>query len=225
MNRRLLFAALIALVAIAFAAPAFAEEFVDPHWMESPINFSAGFKFGMGFPSTDEFKSVYGEKAIPTYGIEAGWKMVHELELHGELTYWWDQGRGITTDDKQTNEKYKMHMAPAELGLIYRFNFVYDQILVPYIGVSGVYSYYLEEKLDSSWKKRGGIWGAAGKAGLMILLDGVEKRASGGLERDWGINSTYLVYHAKYTMLNNFDDQEGLDLTNWQHNFGILWEF
>ncbi len=215
---------LVAVVLLG-ALPASSEEFVDPHWSEGPINFSAGFHFGLGFFNDDDVKDVYGEKAVPYYALEVGWKMVHEFELHAELAYWWDQGRGIANDGTKTNEKYKLHMAPAELGLLYRFNFVYDQIIVPYIGASGVYSYFLEERLESSWKKRGAKYGIAGKAGLMILLDNAEKRASGHLERNWGINNTYLVYHFKYVILNDFEEDKGLDLSNMQHTFGITFEF
>jgi hypothetical protein len=116
-------------------------------------------------------------------------------------------------------------MAPVEVGLLYRFNFVYDQPVVPYLGVAGVYSYFLEERLDSSWKKRGGVWGVAGNGGFMILLDKAEKRAAGLMERDSGINSTYLIYNFKYSLLNDFDETSGLDLTNQQHTIGVLLEF
>ena len=217
--------ALLPVLLLLFPIMAGAEEFVDPHWDESPINFTAGFKFGIGFFLSDDTMDVYGEKGVPFYGVEAGWKMVHELELHAEMGYWWDQGRGIASDGSRTNEKYKLHMAPAELGLIYRFNFVYDQIIVPYIGASGIYSYFLEERLESSWKTRGALWGVAGKAGLMILLDSAEKLASSKMEGDWGINSTYLVYNFKYNYLNDFDDRKGIDLSSHIHTLGILFEF
>lgn len=219
--------ALVACAVLLFLAPAptSAEEFVDPHWTESPINFTAGFKFGLTFPSSEDMEDVYGTKGIPYYGLEAGWKMVHELELHAEIAYWWEQGRGIAFSGKKTNEKYKIHVVPAELGLLYRFNFVYDQIVVPFLGASGIYSYFMEERLESSWKQRGTKYGVAGKGGLMLLLDGLEKRASGSLENAWKINSTYLVYTFKYSYLNSFDDNKGLDLTNQTHTLGVLFEF
>lgn len=218
-------AILSAVVWLLVPAIAVAEDFVDPHWDESPINFTAGFKFGLGFMMDEDFQDVYGEKGIPFYSLEAGWKMVHHLELHAEMAYWWDQGRGIAESGKQTNEKYKLHMAPAELGLLYRFNYTYDQIVVPYLGGSGVYSYYLEERLESSWKKRGGIYGAAAKGGLMLLLDKAETLASSKMERDFGINNTYLVYNFKYMILNNFEEEKGLDLSNHIHTLGVIFEF
>ena len=215
----------LAVVLALMPAPGIAEDYIDPHWYESPIHFSAGFKFGLAFPAGDEMQDVYGTKGIPFYSIEAAWKMVHELELHAEMSYWWEQGRGVAEGGKKTNEKYKIHIAPAELGLIYRFNFVNDQIVVPYIGGGGIYSYYMEERLESSWKRRGGKWGVAGKAGLMLLLDNAEKKASGALEREWKINNTYLIYSFKYSYLNNFDEKAGLDLSNQMHTLGVLFEF
>lgn len=226
MIRGLLIAfAVCALCLALLPTQSIAEDYIDPHWTESPINFSAGFKFGMAFPSSEEMEDVYGTKGIPYYSLEGGWKMVHELELQAEIGYFWDQGRGVAADGKKTNEKYKIHIVPAELGLVYRFNFVYDQIVVPFLGASGIYSYFLEERLESSWKQRGTKYGVAGKGGLMILLDNAEKRASGSLERDWKINNTYLVYSYKYSYLNDFDEDKGLDLTYHLHSFGVLFEF
>lgn len=211
---------------VAFLLPtfAFAEEFNDPHWTESPINFSAGFKFGMAFPTDSIIKDVYGDKGVPYYSIEAGWKIVHELELHWEWAYWWDEGSGRTLGGDKVSEKYKLHLSPMELGLTYRFNFVQDQIIVPYIGCAGVGSYWMEERLDSSWKDRGIKWGVAGSGGLMVLLDGAQKRASGAMERDWKVNNTYFFYNFKYSYLNSFNDK-GMDLTNTQHTLGVLFEF
>ena len=219
-------AVLTILLILAAPVSALAEEFVDPHWIESPINFSAGFKFGLAFPGDDTVQEVYGSKGIPYYNIEAGWKIVHELELHWEWSYFWEQGRGVALTGEKTNEQYKLHVSPMELGLTYRFNFVYDQPIVPFLGAGGDFTYYFEERLESSLKNRGLLYGYMGKGGIMILLDNAEKRASGALERQWGINNTYFIYSYKYVVADrDFSDGDDLDLSHQAHSFGILFEF
>jgi hypothetical protein len=64
-----------------------------------------------------------------------------------------------------------------------------------------------------------------GFGGLMFLLDNLEKRASGALESEWGINNTYLIYEFRYTSLNNFGKKDIVDLSSQFHSLGLLFEF
>lgn len=198
----------------------------DIHWQESPVWGSWGFNIGMMFFTADDYQKVYGDKGIAFYNMNAGVKLVHELELIGSLGYGFAEGRGVSpADDSKTSEKYKLHIAPAGLGLLYRFNFVLDQPVVPYLGGQGLASYWFEEKLDSSWKRRSYNYGAAGIGGLMFLLDNLEKRASGALESEWGINNTYLFYEFRYSYLSNFDSEDIVDLSSHFHSLGLMFEF
>ncbi|MBZ0271564.1 hypothetical protein K8I61_05985 [bacterium] len=221
----------LSLAAICFlflASPAFAQERsqYDPHWFESPRHFSAGFNVGLVFPTADEFQDVYGTKGDAIYTLQAGWRMIHELELHAEGSYFWFEGRGVTSTGDKTQEKFKLHAAPAELGLLYRLAFVPDQIVVPYVGAGYALTYWFEEKLDSSSKNRGLLNGWVGQAGLMVLLDNIEKRSSGRLESDWGINNTYFFYQFKYLAADDFGGgDDTFDLTSMAHSIGVLFQF
>ncbi len=198
----------------------------DPHWYETPRNFEFGFNFGLVIPFDQDIQDVYGDKGDAIYTLQAGWRMVHELTLHAEMSYYFFEGNGVSTTGKSTSEKYKLHVAPAELGLAYRFAFVPDQIVVPFIGAAGSYTYWFEERLDSSVKNRGLLGGLTGQAGLMFLLDDIEPRTSGRLEGEWGINNTYFFYQFKYFWLNDFgDDTKKLDLSAQGHTLGVLFQF
>jgi len=227
--KRLFF--LSAVIVFLFASPAFlgAQEKPqsDPHWFDSPRNFSAGFLVGMIFPWKEEIVDVYGSKGDAIYTLQAGWRMIHELELHAEGSYTFFEGNGVSPSGSKTKEKYKIHIAPAEIGLMFRFNFFLDQIVVPFAGGHYVYTYWFEEKLDSSDKNRGLLAGWSAQGGLMFLLDNVEKRASGRLESEWGINNTYFVYQYKYMAIDDFgqNEDETIDLTSQVHTLGILFQF
>ena len=225
--RRLIAPVLILIFALSTAS-AFAQQRPqdDPHWLESPRHFSAGFDVGMMFPLDEDFQDIYGKKGDAIYTLRGGWRIFHELEINGSLSYAWFEGRGLSAEGKKTHEKFKMHMAPAELGLVYRFAFVPDQVIVPYIGAMGLYGYWFEEKLDSSTKNRGLNAGVGAQAGLMILLDNAEKRSAGRLESGWGINNTYLCYNFRYHKLDDFKDtDEVVDLSAHIHTIGILFQF
>ena len=218
----------LALFAALAATAAFAQEPArqDLHWNESPMYGTAGFNVGLMYFTSDDYEDIYGSSGITFYNLTAGWKIVHHLELTGDIGYGFAEGRGVSPlDSGKTAEKFKLHIAPAALGLLYRFNFWLDQVVVPYVGGSGVASYWFEEKLDSSWKRRSYNYGVMGFGGLMFLLDGLEKRASGAMEAEWGINNTYLFYEFRYTSLNNFDAEDIIDLSSSLHTLGILFEF
>ncbi|MCB1153343.1 MAG: hypothetical protein H6684_07195 [Deltaproteobacteria bacterium] len=199
----------------------------DPHWFESPRNFSTGFNIGLAFPESNDIKDVYGEKGDVLYVLQGGWRFWHEFELHAELGYVWFQGRGLDSNGDKTSEKFKIHIAPADLHLLYRLQYWYDQPIVPFVGAGGSAVYWFEEQLDSSNKERGINTGYSAQAGVMFLLDKLEKRASGRLERDYGINNTYFFYQFKYAGLDDFggDKDKTLDLSYMSHTFGVLFQF
>jgi hypothetical protein len=198
----------------------------DRHWNESPMYGTWEFNAGLMLFTDDGYKDVYGDKGIAFYHMSVSYKLIHHLELVANLGYGFAEGNGISPADKsKTAEKYKLHIAPGGLGLQYRFNFAYDQPVVPYVGAAGIASYWFEERLDSSWKNRSYNYGAQGFAGLMFLLDNIEKRASGALEAEWGINNSYLFYEFRYTNLDNFGEEDVVDLSSQLHSLGILFEF
>lgn len=199
----------------------------DPHWFEGPRHFSAGFHVGLVIPETADVTDVYGDKPEAIYTLHGGWRIVSELELHAEMSYYFFEGNGVSSTGRSTSEKYKLHVAPAELGLVYRLAFVPDQVVVPFVGGGGAYTYWFEERLDSSVKNRGLLSGATAQAGLMFLLDNVEPRMSGRLESGWGINNTYFYYQYKYMWIDDFggDEEKTLDLSAQTHSFGVLFQF
>jgi len=217
----------VVLGILAFAGAVSAQENrQDLHWKESPIWGTWNLNMGVMIFEAKDYKTVYGSDPIAFYNMDAGLKLIHELELTGTIGYGFAEGHGVSPrNDETTAEKYKLHVAPAGLGLAYRFNFVLDQPVVPYLGAGGLFSYWMEERLDSSWKRKSYNYGAYGKAGLMILLDYLETRASGALEADWGINNTYLFYEYRYNWLNNFDDEDIINLNSQLHTLGLLFEF
>jgi hypothetical protein len=229
MKRSVVFAGLCAAICllggVAWAAGT-ATSAQDIHWKESPLWGTWSFHVGMLFFNDEQFKNVYGDKGLAFYNMNASWKMIDDFELLGSLGYAYAEGHGISPDDgSKTSERYQLHFAPAALGLAYRFNFVLDQPVVPYLGAAGQFAYWYEGKMDSGTKWRSYNYGACGFGGVMFLLDNIEKRASGLLEAEWGINNSYLFYEYRYSWLNNFDQEDIIDLSSNLHSIGVMLEF
>lgn len=226
MKRLTCVALMVFLLTLAIPAAGQETERQDRHWGESPLYGTGSFNAGLLFLSDQDYQDIYGDNGIAYYQLQGSFKLIDDLELVAGLGYGFAEGRGISPQDKtRTAEKYKLHLAPGGLGLLYRFNFVLDQPIVPYVGGSGILSYWMEEKIDSSWKRKSYNYGAQGFGGVMFLLDNIEKRASGALEAGWGINNTYLFYEYRYTSLDNFGDEDIVDLSSQFHSAGILFEF
>jgi len=225
--KRAAVAACLAVLALWLSGGvAAAQENQDVHWGESPITGSFSFHAGLMFFNEKDFRDVYGNRGMVFYNGNVGWKIIPQLELLGSIGYGFSEGRGISPlTEEKTDEWYKLHYAPGALGLTYRFNFVLDQPVVPYLGVSGALAYWMEERMQSGWKRRGYLYGMHGAAGLMFLLDKLEPRASGALESMWGINNSYLFYEYRYSYMNDFERADTIDLSSQFHSLGIMFEF
>jgi len=198
----------------------------DTHWGESPMWGTWSINLGMKFFENIHYKDVYGSSGIAFYNMNASYKIIKDFELVGGIGYGFSEGRGVAPDTgERTAEKYKLHVAPGTLGFLYRFNFVLDQPVVPYVGAAGMLSYWMEERVHTSWKRKSYNYGALGNGGLMFLLDKLEKRASGLMEAQWGINNSYVFLEYRYDWLNNFGQKDIIDLNASFYSAGILLEF
>lgn len=195
-------------------------------WAKDP-NFTGGIKVGMLWLQDKEYvQKVYGNTGVMFYSGFFSWKMIDDFELDAEIGYASALGRGVTPkNEAKTNQRYRLDMGPAQLGLIYRFNYVPEQIIVPYLGAGGNYMYYFEARVKESWHKSGGLFGYHGRAGLQVLLNNIEKRASSNLKNQYGIDNSYLFYEFQYNVTDNFTPNKGLDLSNFTHTLGVLIEF
>ena len=139
---------------------------------DSPVRFSTSIRVGFMIPEIEEYSKVYEDDYMFVYGLSVGWKMVKDLELVGEAGYGLKDGKGVTEEGERTGEKYRLHVAPALLDILYRLKFYEDQPVVPYLGGGANYAYFYESREEESdTNVHGGKWGYNGLAGLEILLD------------------------------------------------------
>jgi hypothetical protein len=134
-------------------------------WNESPMYGTAGFNVGLMYFTSDDYEDIYGSSGIAFYNLTAGWKIVHHLELTGDIGYGFAEGRGVSPLDSVKPLKNSSCTSPRpRSACCIASNFWLDQVVVPYVGGSGVASYWFEEKLDSSWKRRSYNYGVMGSA-------------------------------------------------------------
>lgn len=186
---------------------------------------SFGFFGGAHVMRDENWEKIYGNAPVLFLGFSIGYKIVADLEIWGEVGYSVDEGKGITLEGEKTAERFRMHVVPSSLGLLYRLKFFENQLVVPFLGGAVHYYYFYEGRLESDEKIDGGKWGYSGFAGLQLLLDNADPRAASSMKTEYGIDNTYLFYEFRYTVVDDWGEKEGLDLSSMMHIGGLLFEF
>jgi hypothetical protein len=121
---------------------------------------------------------------------------------------------------------YTNFLIPLDIVARYRFNYLTDQVLVPFLG-AGFDVYHLndenvipeEDQDGNNWK-----YGVHGEVGVQILLDYFSPDQARDMKRKWSIINTYLNLEAKFSAVDNFASDD-LDLGGNIYTVGILFEF
>ena len=110
-------------------------------------------------------------------------------------------------------DKAVFHVVPVTLLLGYRFELLADRVrvpLVPYARGGVAYGFWVAKKggklttNSAGEKSRGGSFGWQANLGLMLRLDFFDRASSVDLDRQTGINHTYLFGEWQFSRLNNF---------------------
>jgi hypothetical protein len=89
--------------------------------------------------------------------------------------------------------------APLDLFVLARGIFNEHQLLVPYLAAGYTRMFYRLEVADQTGTTKGSVNGYHGRAGLQLLLDGMDSEAANNLYQDTGIYHTYFFIEGKYT--------------------------
>ena len=206
-----------------FSSPAFSE--TDHARFEKEVTpkfFTFEFRVSSWIPMDSDTKTFFSVCCNPTTDLEVGilFKDRYNLALSTGFAYFRGDAIGITTG-RTSGERFNLLTVPLRLSFIYRFDFVPEQMFVPFarLGVDSV--------IFNEFGANNDIWGNkfgfhAG-AGLAILLDRVES-LSADVETDMGINDIFLILEGRYAYINSFQDT-GLDLSGIYPYLGVLFAF
>ena len=209
---------LIILLLLPAAAMAADKESVRPHW-------SLELKGGVFYPDINNWETYYGSDKTPHYAGGIAYKIFRQMELGIEGGYIRDKGMGdgsfhTSPVGEVTREYFPLHAFVLFRGIISE-----DQWLVPYVGGGWTRIYYRDEvKYQDTIK--GSTDGYHGRAGIQLLLDGLDESAANGLFLDYGIHHTYLFFEAQVSQaLINTTTGESVNLGGTSFLAGLLFEF
>lgn len=175
------YACAMSILLMAANADAIAE---SPRW-------AFEVKGGKLHSAMEEWGDFYGDDRLTMFAIGVGYKPWRQVEIGADVAYLRDRGRGFAPGHEETAGDVRYQLTPVHLSLTVRGIFYEDQWLVPYIGAAaGRYPY----RIDISGQERvtGSTGGSRYRAGLQLLLDLLEPRASAGMTAAYGVQNTYL---------------------------------
>ncbi len=141
---------------------------------------------------------------------------------------------------RSTADSTRFAVMPLALQLVYRFEFLADRVrvpLVPYAKIGPSYAFWWSKngagdistiKDDDGNvidKARGGAWGFQANFGGMLRLDFLERGEARNLDRQTGINHTYVFGEWQFSQINNFGRKDSINLGASTWLVGLAMEF
>jgi hypothetical protein len=208
----------VALIAVPVLAPAEEPILERPRW-------SLEIKAGNFYPDIDNWETFYGNKKVTHYAGSLAYKILRTLEAGIEVGYIRDKGRGFAPQAGILAGNVTYEIAPVQAFILFRGVFSEEQWLVPYAGGGWTRIYY-REKIENQGIARGSTDGYHGRAGIQLLLDGIDASAANSLYLEYGVEHTYVFVEAQ-SITAKIDDATGasVNLGGVSYLAGLLFEF
>ncbi len=209
---RIFVALLLILPSAAMAADPLLDE---PRW-------SLEVKGGLFYPELPNWETYYGEDRTSHYAGSLAYKLFRQIELGIEAGYIKDRGTGHAPLHGITSGRVTYELAPVSAFVLLRGVFNEQQWLIPYIG-GGATRLYYRAKIEFQEIIRGAANGYYGRAGIQLLLDGVDPSAANSFYLDYGVFHTYFFVEAQ--RINAATKTSSIELGGTSYLAGLLFEF
>ena len=202
------------LFVLLWCVPLHAAEY-SPQWMSTEL------KTGFWLPADKNIEGFFGKCCNLISRVQTGLLIDSKYGLEGGVGFFIKNGKAVgRTSGTPSADSFGFYLIPLESNLVYRADFIEDQIVVPY--VKGGIDYVFFRESDQGKITKGFKYGFHGTGGLQILMEWFDQ-TSGNLERG-GLNNIYLTLEANYQRINDFG-KGGLDLSGWVYSAGLLFEY
>ncbi|MBW2146537.1 MAG: hypothetical protein JRG73_02545 [Deltaproteobacteria bacterium] len=186
-------------------------------------NWSVELRSGVYWPNVDEWEEVYGRKVGFLTEIHLRRQLLPRLEVGGSVGFLVESGHGRTSSGEASDQDFTLFLVPLQVEGVYLFDFLPEQLLVPYVK-AGLDLWLFLERGDDSRDWSGTKGGYHGGGGLLLLLDRLDPEGARNFLRSTGIVNSYIVMDARYANVDNFGSSD-LDLSGWIFQAGLMFQF
>lgn len=219
----------------------------EPAPYQDPKRFTISFAAGYGTMSdvTSDITASDGTTSTvtsaftfdsPALRFQVGRQFHDQFQLQLDLSRIGFSTTDVVLSDLSTsNESTLLKQYSASLGFAYRFDYVDEQPLVPYlaVGVMDTLGAFTQDQPTGATTEYLNRFGGYVGGGLEILLDVFEPARAADLELSSGINDTYLIIDARYNWQPYLYDSDagsvtrdnGLQYTGFQITAGLKFDF
>lgn len=190
---------------------------IDSEFSVSPGPYRQVFGGGRGWM----FEGAVSKALFTAFG---------SLEAGASVGYFEDTGRGVVTGTTEpSGESTAFRIIPTSLMLTYRFDWPVERYgipLAPYVRASlERYNWWVSGGNGTSERGATNGWSATG--GLAFLLDIVDRGLARELDRDTGVNHTYVFAEFTRSAVDDFGSGSSWDLSDEKVSlgFGLLFVF
>jgi hypothetical protein len=184
----------------------------------NPEHFTLELKGSLWIPTNSDVKQFFGACCNPVGEIEFGYSHKNRYNVTVTAGFSFFTGDAVSSSGRVSADSFTLITFPLRADFIYRFDFVTNQIIVPYLRAGFDSVIFRESTGDDSLS--GNKFGFHGGAGFSILLDNLD---STSLEQE-GVNDVYLTIEGRYAYINSFKST-GLDLSGFYPYAGVLFQF
>ncbi|PKN46205.1 MAG: hypothetical protein CVU59_06765 [Deltaproteobacteria bacterium HGW-Deltaproteobacteria-17] len=234
---------------VAFAMMLFSLPVAAQEVEQSPIRWMWDLRGGLFVPDIDSefgggakpYEDIFGSDPKMSWRMELSrqfYRGIGSLGVGADMGFFYRSGKALLEDGTKSGDTTSFILIPMGLKLVYRFDWfqtTYHIPLTPYGKAGLVYNLWWITDGDgavATWdpddgggKARGGTYGYEFALGLSLLLDFFDPESAGNLERDVGINNSYIFVEWTYNRSDNFGDDKALRVGGKTWMFGLAVEF
>lgn len=171
-------------------------------------------------PDLPEWSRYNSRKYITEYAGSFAYKFVRQAEVGLEAGYLSTKSTAYAPSHHLLTGSVTYSLYPVNAFILFRGVVKEGQWLVPYVG-GGYTRMFYRETVEDQGTIKGSANGYHARAGLQLLLDGLDPSGAGNLFMEFGIVHTYLVLEARYTRAV----VSSINLGGKSYLAGLLFEF
>lgn len=158
---------------------------------------------------------------------------VGTLELGFKTGWFRDRGHGLIDAGgtlTPSGDDSDFNIIPTSLMLTYRFDWLVERHGIPLAPYGRVaferYNWWATDG-KGDWTEEGSTHGWSASGGLALLLDFIEPGAARTLDRETGVNHTYLYFDVTKSQVDDFGSSSSWDLSDEEVSlsFGLMFVF
>jgi hypothetical protein len=180
------------------------------------------------------FRDVFGKNRPWLLRVGVSYDVTHyfgSLEVGLQTGYLTKSGFAQTTLGTASSDETTFRMIPTSATLTYRFDYLADRYNVPLAPYGRVafdrYNWWITGPSGGT-SKYGATNGWSAAFGLALMLDFFDPTLAREMDRESGINHTYVFAEARKTKVNDFGSSRSWDLSDdgkLAYSFGMLFVF